>query len=325
MRRRTIFKLLVFLLAGAIINVAVAWGLCAASLEPRAGAWHKATLDNEAFWEGQRPDGFAQKIGAVREQSRFGVYAELLCGDMDGALNAKTIETGVEGVHAYEFAARVLVGWPLKASEGTKWILNPRYGNAIETSKNLLVWRAWPASSQGIQMPYKPIWPGFAINTIFYAAIVWFLFFAPAAIVVVCGASVANVQPAGTRWAAQTAVCVLSVGRPSNDGIFDRGSWSASGATYHNRNLHDGRARLNRRNRCGDSVRWIHFAVRCVGNHLHPDFLCDRLSGGHPQPLCSCAVHPAQGLAHRAAIDLLAKRWNCCLVCEQERIAGLSV
>ena len=31
-------------------------------------------------------------------------------------------------------------------------------------------------------LPLKPIWPGFAINTIFYAAIVWFLSFAPGAI-----------------------------------------------------------------------------------------------------------------------------------------------
>jgi hypothetical protein len=27
--------------------------------------------------------------------------------------------------------------------------------------------------------PYRPIWPGFAINTIFYAAVLWVMFFAP--------------------------------------------------------------------------------------------------------------------------------------------------
>jgi hypothetical protein len=28
-------------------------------------------------------------------------------------------------------------------------------------------------------LPLRPIWPGFAINTLFYAAILWLLFFAP--------------------------------------------------------------------------------------------------------------------------------------------------
>jgi hypothetical protein len=28
-------------------------------------------------------------------------------------------------------------------------------------------------------LPYRPIWPGFAINTIFYAAILWVVWFTP--------------------------------------------------------------------------------------------------------------------------------------------------
>jgi len=31
-------------------------------------------------------------------------------------------------------------------------------------------------------LPFLPIWPGFAINTIFYAAIVWIIFVAPFAL-----------------------------------------------------------------------------------------------------------------------------------------------
>lgn len=31
-------------------------------------------------------------------------------------------------------------------------------------------------------LPTRPLWPGFAINTVFYAAILWLLFAAPSAL-----------------------------------------------------------------------------------------------------------------------------------------------
>jgi hypothetical protein len=34
----------------------------------------------------------------------------------------------------------------------------------------------------GKVLPFIPLWPGFAINTIFYAAIVWMLFMGPGAV-----------------------------------------------------------------------------------------------------------------------------------------------
>ena len=46
----------------------------------------------------------------------------------------------------------------------------PRAGVAITGQRNLILLRA---------LPYEPIWPGFSINTIFYAAIVWMLFVFP--------------------------------------------------------------------------------------------------------------------------------------------------
>jgi hypothetical protein len=33
-----------------------------------------------------------------------------------------------------------------------------------------------------LDVPYRPLWPGFAINTMFYAAILWLLFAAPFAV-----------------------------------------------------------------------------------------------------------------------------------------------
>ncbi len=33
-----------------------------------------------------------------------------------------------------------------------------------------------PAQNTAEMLPLRPIWPGFAINTVFYAAILWLLF-----------------------------------------------------------------------------------------------------------------------------------------------------
>ncbi|MCI0362901.1 MAG: hypothetical protein L0219_03415, partial [Phycisphaerales bacterium] len=40
-------------------------------------------------------------------------------------------------------------------------------------------WTGCGLYSDGKRLPIKPIWPGFAINTILYAAILWLLFAAP--------------------------------------------------------------------------------------------------------------------------------------------------
>ena len=63
------------------------------------------------------------------------------------------------------------------------------WANEAEAHQGLLVARPIPQGqyiSDGFEpvcvLPMRPIWPGFAINTLFYAAIVWGVFAAPFAL-----------------------------------------------------------------------------------------------------------------------------------------------
>jgi len=100
--RRLVFKLALLLVLGAIVNVAVAWGLAL---------------------QVPRPSG--------------------LTGD---------------GTLLLEWH----YGWPSETFAGRCW-------HRPELSSNEL-------------FPLLPIWPGFAINTVFYAVVLWLLFAAPFAL-----------------------------------------------------------------------------------------------------------------------------------------------
>src|SRR5262249_17329132 len=64
-------------------------------------------------------------------------------------------------------------GWPLRSLEGFRiWrnTLSPvrQYVSVVRV--------------QGLSLPLQPLWPGFAINTVFYAAVLWGLFAGPFAL-----------------------------------------------------------------------------------------------------------------------------------------------
>jgi hypothetical protein len=133
--KRRIFKLFVFLLLGAIINVAVA----------RRYALH---------W------GFPEKpmtstgIEArdVAEASLFGVR-----------LTELNLQTGSWNSTTWSVQQEMAAGLPFHSMYASRV---DHYGISGPTQV----------------LPKSIIWPGFAINTIFYAAIVWALFFAPGAV-----------------------------------------------------------------------------------------------------------------------------------------------
>jgi hypothetical protein len=182
-RPRKSFKLLLFLLAGAIINVAVAWG-CAlyspfwpdhgwrhAECQIKLVDWSEDTIPFAipAKLQGDRENGVVESIGL---QLCFMSTSELV---VDAATRCSAI--------------RMRSGMPMYSLTASRWMLpeGPDIrlcGGQFIAFTNRRGSRAeldW-LSEGGRIWPLKPLWPGFAINTIFYAAIVWFLFFAPGAI-----------------------------------------------------------------------------------------------------------------------------------------------
>lgn len=111
--KRWVFRICLLLILGAIVNVAVAWGLC----------WRHDGGD----WTFHSP--YSNEV--ILAENRFGWPARSLTNDPEPRA----------------FAPR---RYSLRSAE-------PR-------------------------LPVLPIWPGFAINTVFYALILWMLFAAPFAL-----------------------------------------------------------------------------------------------------------------------------------------------
>ena len=113
-RRPPLLLVLLLLVAGAIVNVAVAWGVL---VNTEHGDW-------TFYVNGQK--------------------------------------------HEYVFAPSDF-GWPLRA------MTNDYHPQQLTPRRN-----GWYVGK--LVIPLGPIWPGFAINTVFYAVVLWLLFAAPVAL-----------------------------------------------------------------------------------------------------------------------------------------------
>ncbi len=171
--RRRLTKLVVFLLLGAIVNVAVAWG-CAIFSEV-SPAWPRS----ERFIDGWMrprlavpPRGSAHYWGTVdRGFGRTRLSLEL----RDESMAPRTVRISFLFIHADGWPARALVGESMSGEH-----FAPR---RLRHAAQIPAWLVrdggqtrYPPSHV---LPLRPIWLGFAFNTIFYAAILWLLAFAP--------------------------------------------------------------------------------------------------------------------------------------------------
>jgi hypothetical protein len=168
-----IIKLAVFLLLGAAVNVAVAWGCLihfadhysiesATELETDTLS-HSSRWFDEEVWLDRYPWWEDRTYGLGVIESEFRVPY----GDTQD--NAETISQGLAN----------RCGWPLLALWGG--VRFEPHGEEPRLTWAFLYWRADRGPGAGV-MPLRPLWPGFAINTIFYAAILWLLFAAPFAV-----------------------------------------------------------------------------------------------------------------------------------------------
>ena len=157
-------RVAVFLLLGAIVNVAVAWGL--AYWIPFA-----VRAVNESDWDS--PDAVRWWHARVP----LGVNGEPSVFEWAESLGYEGIEmhasTATQWLSAY--VTRMRWGLPLLSMEDVVWssYAETRRGEGFSIRNGMTI------PLNGRAMPTVPIWPGFAINTLFYAAILWLLFGAP--------------------------------------------------------------------------------------------------------------------------------------------------
>ena len=179
--RRRLLIAAVFLLAGAVVNVAVAWG-CAfwSRVNFRERPLPGLTQIDAPCWSYQ----IRKRIGTLS------VAAAVLSGDTrydqsvsQGARYVRTelpswsmlleppppIDHRSGGMNLYQQAN----GYPLLAFTGaTRYTVTWSPRTLRVDSLDCYELRSLP---RPILLPFRPIWSGFTVNTIFYAAILWLL------------------------------------------------------------------------------------------------------------------------------------------------------
>ena len=175
--KRCAKMIVLFLLLGAIINVAVTWG-CRVGL--RTSYSQRALTQEEISWiqsHGERPAGMSS--GVAMEDEALGV-SNLRVLLFDSAFyelfkrKLREFEESEGGSFTYPASQYVVnkssIGWPARSLSTEYWLHTKDWGRNVGRSSQ--------RESKEL-VPMHPLWPGFAINTIFYAAILWLLFAFP--------------------------------------------------------------------------------------------------------------------------------------------------
>ncbi len=178
--RRRLLVIAIFLLAGAVVNVAVAWG-CALWVQPEPWV-NPYSVIGVPGQEGAKP--MPEPVSATHAKHPRPDYLD---GATSGAagfgLDFYVIsEWPLEEQHRVAQTSAVFAGWPMKAL----WGYHTASGEVSEPPSDPKI---LSESKSGILItsgdrwiPFLPIWPGFLANTFFYAAILWLIIPGPFAL-----------------------------------------------------------------------------------------------------------------------------------------------
>ena len=178
--RKIITHVIVLLLLGAIVNVAVAWGCAWWVMDSKEVDRGKITtaLDAEGrgieWWEASRREAFGSTLfGSTRWRATQGMRV-VTEGTAPSELLPRWAhfdepgEKFAGGKTRREMSGALLRGWPCRAlacwshpgSDGSSELLMGIFcGFAEDEFPRVL--------------PLRPLWPGFVVNTVLYAIVVW--------------------------------------------------------------------------------------------------------------------------------------------------------
>jgi hypothetical protein len=167
LNRRTLLLLLLLLAGGASVSVCMAI-TCAyfKGASNQASLLFDASDEDKSYWEASKPPGFVQDVVVRAEARTFGHHAITLLGDCGGLVHRSDNTLGIDGSWPpprWEACSISAFGWPASMVQSSAWSMT----TGRKPSKEDRSYR---------------LRPGFAINTLFYAAILWALFAAPFAL-----------------------------------------------------------------------------------------------------------------------------------------------
>jgi hypothetical protein len=193
-RGKAVTTVIVWLLLGAILNVAVAWGCALCPYDPPAFGSSPREFYDYLAQDGSRV-WLVVRFGYLHVSQRNGLQPWLMPPHIDRATYERLLpewslflagspvgnQVDAHGntghMMYYEESA---IGWPAFAFQSS----GQRIGTGADfrtTGVQLPMW-IQKMHLGTAHLPVQAIWPGFAINTVFYAAILWLLFAAPFAL-----------------------------------------------------------------------------------------------------------------------------------------------
>ena len=161
--KRRLTKFVLFLLLGAIVNIAVAWG-CATILKPRP-----LTHDNSS--RAECIPLIAKYFTMQPEGSHFAGHINL-----GTSYKRQFASRSARDPWDYKLVVRIEAGWPMRSLAGAH--LSDRNDQAIESWYSTAIINPWLADNEQAFnfIPYRPMWLGFALNSLLYATILWIPF-----------------------------------------------------------------------------------------------------------------------------------------------------
>jgi hypothetical protein len=186
--RRIVIRACIFLLLGAVVNIAVAWGIAA-----RTPLYESVTSYDRRIWPPLKWPDYLEKLGWPEP---YETLARGGHGGAPGSMGATIVQTlgGENSPGSAHVALRVgQFGLPWRTLQWEHHgVLAPARASEIaDAAAAAAGWRIgfdvsnkFGTSIKGEvrRLPLTPLWPGFTINTLFYAAILWLLFAAPFAL-----------------------------------------------------------------------------------------------------------------------------------------------
>ena len=160
--RRRLIQLVVFLLLGAVVNVAVAWDLNLIPFTDSGVTFLYSPGEGDLeWWRTNAPIGFPAQPAGVFEHRKFGRQT-LLMYEQEADENSITLGDNV---------ARFRCGLPCWSMESATWV-NRKASSVVEQNRSYIP-RGWPLAGRWVSV--KPLSFGLAVNTMFYTAILWLL------------------------------------------------------------------------------------------------------------------------------------------------------
>ncbi len=158
--KRRLLTIAIFLLAGAVVNVAVAWG-CARwpryifSISSENSV--ALSFQDIAWWNKHVSPLFHRHAEFAFKRREVGIEASMF-------FSAATAQGHMSAIH-------IVSGWPARSLSGEFWDSYAQ-GKPPQWSERRAV---IVDLNRSFAVPLRPLWPGFTVNSLFYAGILWLL------------------------------------------------------------------------------------------------------------------------------------------------------